>query len=191
MAVKVRPKLVRASLALTVVAAVLAGGPATDAQPAPTMTASPTTVRDGGSIAVQATGCLDEQGSSEGLHAVALAARLSYPNSGNLEGLSAFRTEPAADGTWSGTIYADTREDYFGPYDDYETTLRGVCMRGDTVLFEYDGIAISYDGRRNDEPETTTSTAVAPTEPTTTATSPAPAPAPPAGPITTAATYTG
>ncbi len=188
MAVTARQVWGRTLAALAVATAIVGTGPA-GAQQEPTMTASPTTVRNGDSIQVTATGCLDE-GSAEGLNTVAFAAHLSYPNSGNIDGLSAFRTEPAPDGSWGGTILVDTREEYFGPYEDYQTTLQGACMRGDTILFEYPGITITYDGTADDVPETT----VPPTDPTTApapAPVPTPAPAPAAAPVSAAAAYTG
>jgi hypothetical protein len=166
---------------------VLPSGPS-GAQGIPTMTAAPTTVRDGDRITVSGTGCLDDQGSADGLAAVAQVP-LGYPNSNNPQGLSIASTTPAADGTWTLELFVETREEFFGPYEDREATLSAACVEGlsssAVVLFEYPEIVISYDGTRDDEPETTT-TVTAP--PTATVAPPAPAPA---APVRGAAAYTG
>lgn len=169
-------------------AAVLALDAGAGAQGAdPTWTLSPTTVSDGSTLTASGTGCIDpETGSSEGVQAVVLIPNLSYPNSSNPDGLAYLYAESvAADGTWTATATLDTREEFFGPYDDFTTTATAGCLRGGSEeIFTYDQTYdVAYQGNR---PSSTTTTVA----PTTTA-PPAPVAPPPAAPVAGAPAFTG
>jgi hypothetical protein len=182
-----------AAAAALLAAAVLALDVGAGAQGAdPAWTLSPTTVSDGSTLTASGTGCVDpETGSGDGLQAVVLIPGLSYPSSGNPDGIAyLYADSVAADGTWTATATLDTREEVFGPYEDFTVTATAGCLRGGTEeVFTYDqAYDVAYQG---DRPSSTTTTVA----PTTTATAPpapiAPSPAPPAAPVAGAPAFTG
>ncbi|MEZ5137819.1 MAG: hypothetical protein R2702_01660 [Acidimicrobiales bacterium] len=162
-------------------------------EPTPSWTFSPTTVSDGSAISASGTGCLDpDTGESTGLQAVVELTHLGYPNSAFPDG-TGYLVAPtvAPDGTWRAQGAIDTREQYFGPYDDFDTTIRAACLRdGTTPIFIYEQtIVVHYEGSRAAATTTTTT-------PTTTAlgvVGPSPSPPAPAAaqPVTGTSTYTG
>lgn len=156
----------------------------------PTWTLSPTTVSDGSTLTASGTGCVDpDTGSGEGLQAVVLIPGLNYPSSGNPDGLAYLYAESvAADGSWTATATIDTREEVFGPYDDFTTTATAGCLRGGSEeVFTYEQ---TYDvDYRGNQPSATTTPVEATT---TTVVAPiAPPAAPPAAPVAAEPSFTG
>lgn len=158
---------------------------------APTWTISPVApaaVSNGSMITASGTGCLDpDTDDGTGMRVVVVIPHLAYPNSDNPEGTAYFLSDPvASDGSWTLTATVDTREEFFGPYEDFDTTASAGCLRGGTEpIFTYEQTYdIRYDGQQ-------TTTTVAPTPVPTTA-PPAPGPAAaPAAPVAAAPTFTG
>lgn len=187
-----RPVLLR-RLVLVVPAAVLAtvpvaAGALTPPLPRP-LTVTPTTVSDGSTITISGDGCLDpDTQSSGGLVVVVSGERLAYPNIDNPQGLAYVTAQPDASGAWTATIVLDTREEFFGPYDDFDTSITAGCGESPTgpTVVAYEPVAIRYEGARV---ETTTTSAT----PTTTSAPPAAEPpvAEPAVAQPARASYTG
>jgi hypothetical protein len=161
-----------------------------DPTPAPTIEVSPTTLADGQPFTVSGAGCVDpDTGSGEGLSYVVEAPRLGYPNSNNPEGKLLRGGDVAPDGTWSLTVAPDTREAFFGPYEDFETTVSAACLDAEgNVVFAYGAVVVRYDGTAQEGTETTSLG----TEPSVPEPAPvAPVPATPAAPIEQQPTFTG
>lgn len=173
---------------LTTSAVALEGGAGAQAEE-PTWTLSPATVSDGSSLSASGTGCLDpETGTGEGMRAVVVIPKLSYPNSDNPDGTAYFLSDPVlADGSWTMSGGVDLREEFFGPYDDFTTTATAGCLRGGSEpIFTYEQTYdVTYRGNR---PSTTTLAEAS----TTTVPAPvAPPAAPPAAPVAASPAFTG
>ena len=111
------------------------------APPAPTWTLSPTTVANGDAITASGTGCTNpDTGDSTDMRVVVILHRLGYATPDNFEGDGYIQATPADDGTWSGSGGVNTREDLFGPFEDFDTTAEAGCMRDGVLLFRYDEI---------------------------------------------------
>jgi hypothetical protein len=149
---------------------------------------SPLAVSDGSTITASGTGCLDpDTGDGTGMQAVVVIPHLAYPNSDNPEGTAYYLSDPvAADGTWTLTGGVDTREEFFGPYEDFDTTASAGCLRAGTEpIFTYEQ---TYDVHYAGQQATTVPTTQVPA----TTASPAPGPTPtPAAPVQAAPTFTG
>jgi hypothetical protein len=180
-----------AALAATLLIGCSAGlGIRADAQSVdPTWTLSPSTVSNGSTVTASGTGCLDpDTDDGTGMQAVVIIPHLAYPNSDNPEGTAYFLSDPvAADGSWTLTATVDTREDFFGPYEDFATTASAGCLRGGTEpIFTYEQ---TYDIRYTGQQPSST---LPPTQVPTTTAPPVSGPAAsPAAPVAAAPTFTG
>ena len=123
-----------------------------------------------------------------------IAAHLAYPNSDNMQGTLYAIADVAPDGSWSVTTAPDTREGFFGPFDDFDTTVTAYCTPPSgpsEPLFQYATVTMHYVGA---QPTSTTTATSAPPSSTTETLQRAPAPAPqpvPAAPVSGDASFTG
>ena len=155
------------------------------------MTVTPTTVSNGTPFTVSGAGCFDPETQTGLGNTVYLEApRLGYAYLENPEAKLGVVVEVEADGSWSVTTAPDTREGFFGPYKDFDTTLSGWCMFGDVLqppAFRYQPVAMRYLGARAETTTTATTATTASTGPP----SALPTGAAPATPVDAQATFTG
>ena len=157
---------------------------------APPITVAPTTVSNGTPFTVSGAGCIDpDTQSGEGYTVIVVAPRLFYAYDTDYSGTLYAMADVAEDGTWTVTTSPNTREEYLGPFDDFDTTVTAYCAPSGTPedwLFQYEVVAMRYLG---EEVEPTTTTAV-PTSPPTSLPAEPVEPAP-ALPLPAQATFTG
>lgn len=160
---------------------------------APPLTVSPTTVSNGTPFTVSGEGCVDpDTQSGDGYTVIVVAPRLYYAYDTNLSGTLYAMVEVAADGTWTVTTAPTTREEYFGPFDDFDTTVTAYCAptgEPSDWIFQYEVVAMRYLGA---EVDPTTTTSVPTSTPTSVPAAPAaPVEPAPALPLPAQATFTG
>lgn len=192
MHVNTRRPAAAALVAVVVLVLVGLGGAGAGAVDEPPITVDPTTVSDGTPFTVSGEGCVDpETQVGDGHKVYVVAMHLAYPNPDNVEGTLYAIADVAHDGTWSVTTAPDTREEYFGPFDDFDTTVTAYCTPPEgpsQPLFQYATVAMHYVGATPSS--TTTATSPPPTASTPTTAPPATAPAP-AAPVSGSASFTG
>lgn len=188
-------KLSRAALASALALAAGIGADGAGAASEQPITVAPTTVSDGTPFTVSGAGCVDpETHAGDGYRVYVVAAHLAYPNSDNMQGTLYAIADVAPDGSWSVTTAPDTREGFFGPYDDFDTTVTAYCTPPSgpsEPLFQYATVTMHYVGA---QPTSTTTATSAPPSSTTETLQRAPAPAPqpvPADPVSGDASFTG
>ena len=156
---------------------------------APPIAVTPTTVSNGTPFTVSGAGCVDpDTQSGAGYTVIVVAPGLYYAYDTDLSGTLYALADVADDGTWTVTTAANTREEYLGPFDDFDTTVTAYCAPSGTPedwLFQYEVVAMRYLGEQ-----------VTPTTPTSVPTSLPTAPVEPvepgpAEPLPAQATFTG
>ncbi len=157
---------------------------------APPLTVTPTTVSNGSPFTVSGAGCIDPDTQSGEDHTVfVVAPRLYHAYDGDYSGTLYVKVDVADDGTWSVTTAPDTREEYVGPFDDFDTTVTAYCTPTGTPaqpLFQYEVVTMRYLGA---EVEPTPATLVP--GPASTSVPPGPVEPAPAVPLPAEASFTG